>query len=313
MKIEDLHYDISLEPPVDEKNWNREQWIKEYPIDYFKMMYFLCQSEDGAVQTEMFNTLYQIIRLYIPDTLFKYYSLSGDDELNNKKFETLENRKIYLSDIASFNDPFDSKAFYYDANQLSAIDRLKHVGGKLINDFTTFIQSTSLSANGVQSMPMWAHYSNNHTGFCVSYDMKNNSQLSSCTFPVQYSDERLDITSLMYSFAQKTCKTIDNNIESGTKKTVVNDLRIVYASLLLSNVKHTSWNYENEFRCTTASNAVGVPFVEANPKEIYIGMKCPDKDTNQLINIGNQLNVPVYKMAFEECNPKYILSANRLV
>lgn len=313
MKIEDLQYDLSSGSAVDENNWNREQWIKEYPIDYFKMLFFLCQSEDGAAQTELFKTLYQIIRLYIPDSLFKYYSLSADDELNNKKFETLENRKIYLSDIGSFNDPFDSKAFYYDANQLSAIDRLKHVGGRLIDDFTAFIRSTSLTANGVQSMPMWAHYSNNHVGFCISYDMKSNVQLSGCTFPVQYTDERLDITSLMYSIAQKVSEMIDHNIELGIKQTAVNDLRIVYASLLLSNVKHSSWNYEKEFRCTIASNAEGVPFIEANPKEIYIGMSCSNDNAKRLIAIGKQLKVPVYKMAFEECNPKYILSANRLV
>ena len=313
MKIEDLQYDLSSGTAVDENNWNREQWIKEYPIDYFKMLFFLCQSEDGAAQTELFKTLYQIIRLYIPDSLFKYYSLSADDELNNKKFETLENRKIYLSDIGSFNDPFDSKAFYYDANQLSAIDRLKHVGGRLIDDFTAFIRSTSLTANGVQSMPMWAHYSNNHVGFCVSYDMKSNVQLSGCTFPVQYTDERLDITSLMYSTVQKICEMADHNIELGIKETLVKDLRIIYASLLLSNVKHSSWNYEKEFRCTIASNAEGVPFIEANPKEIYIGMSCSNDNAKRLIAIGKQLKVPVYKMAFEECNPKYILSANRLV
>ena len=313
MKIEDLQYDLSSGTAVDENNWNREQWIKEYPIDYFKMLFFLCQSEDGAAQTELFKTLYQIIRLYIPDSLFKYYSLSADDELNNKKFETLENRKIYLSDIGSFNDPFDSKAFYYDANQLSAIDRLKHVGGRLIDDFTAFIRSTSLTANGVQSMPMWAHYSNNHVGFCVSYDMKSNVQLSGCTFPVQYTDERLDITSLMYSTMQKICEMADHNIELGIKETLVKDLRIIYASLLLSNVKHSSWNYEKEFRCTIASNAEGVPFIEANPKEIYIGMSCLNDNAKRLVAIGKQLKVPVYKMAFEECNPKYILSANRLV
>lgn len=46
-------------------------------------------------------------------------------------------------------------------------------------------------------MPMWAHYANNHAGFCVSYDMKENKQLSGCTFPVQYTNQRIDITSLM--------------------------------------------------------------------------------------------------------------------
>lgn len=313
MKIEDLQYDLSPKPPVDEKNWSREQWIKEYPVDYFKMLYLINQSDNGTIQTETFKTIYRIIRLYIPDTLFKYYALTKDNELNSRKFETLENRKIYLSDIESFNDPFDSKAYYYNPKQLSTIERLKHVDGKIIDDFSTFIRSTSLSANGVQSMPMWAHYSNNHAGFCIAYDMNNNSELSMCTFPVQYTDERLDITTMMYGLAQKTCETIERNIELGIKKTLLNDFRIIYASILLNNIKHSSWKYENEFRCTIASNAEGAPYVTANPKEIYIGLKCSEDHATRLLAIGIHLNVPIYRMVFEECNPEYKMSLQRII
>lgn len=106
MKIEDLQYDLSPKPLVDEKNWSREQWIKDYPVDYYKMLYLINQSENGTVQTEALKTIYRIIRLYIPDTLFKYYALTEDNELNCRKLKTLENQKIYLSDIRCFNDPF---------------------------------------------------------------------------------------------------------------------------------------------------------------------------------------------------------------
>lgn len=313
MKFEDLQYDFSPKPPIDEKNWNRDQWVKDYPVDYFKILYFINQANEEFIQNEVFKTIYRIIRLYIPDTLFKYYSLTENDELNTRKFETLENRKIYLSDICSFNDPFDSRAFYYDPNQLMSIERLKQVDGKLIDDFSSFIRSTSLSANGVQSMPMWAHYSNNHTGFCVSYDMNSNSKLSSCTFPVQYTNERLDITSMMCDIAQKISDAVDRNIEAGIKKTVLNDFRIIYTSILLNNIKHSSWNYENEFRCTIASNAEGAPFIAAIPKEIYIGMKCSIKHTERLMTIGKSLNIPVYKMIFEDLCPEYKLSIKRVV
>ena len=312
MKFEDLQYDFSQKPPIDEKNWNRDQWVKDYPVDYFKILYFTNQANEEFIQNEVFKTIYRIIRLYIPDTLFKYYSLTENDELNTRKFETLENRKIYLSDICSFNDPFDSRAFYYDPNQLMSIERLKQVDGKLIDDFSSFIRSTSLSANGVQSMPMWAHYSNNHTGFCVSYDMNSNSKLSSCTFPVQYTNERLDITSMMCDIAQKISDAVDRNIEAGIKKTVLNDFRIIYTSILLNNIKHSSWNYENEFRCTIASNAEGAPFIAAIPKEIYIGMKCSIKHTERLMTIGKSLNIPVYKMIFEDLCPEYKLSIKRV-
>lgn len=161
-------------------------------------------------------------------------------------------------------------------------------------------------------MPMWGHYSNNHAGYCVSYDVKNNPNLSTCTFPVQYTNERLDITSVVSAIAKIMYEAVEQEIDLDIKSNLRNDMRIIYASVLLNNVKHFSWSYENEFRCTVASNTVGVPFIEAAPKEIYICMKCSDKDTNQLITIGKQLNVPVYKMFFNDCCHEYRLKYHSL-
>ena len=170
MKIEDLYFDLPSEP-VDEENWDLETWRKEHPMDYFKALHILEMADIGAAQAEIFKQIYQVIRLHVPDILYKYYSLSDNEALNMQKFQTLHDGKIYMSDIKDFNDPFDGKGFFYDATKLADIDRLTPHGGRMIDDFNRFIKGTCLSANGVQSMPMWAHYSSNHRGFCVSYDM----------------------------------------------------------------------------------------------------------------------------------------------
>lgn len=312
MRIEDLQYDFSPKPPVDEKNCNKEQWLKENPIDYYKMIYVLNQADSSVAQTEVFKTIYKIVRLYIPQVLFKYCSLSDNETSNDKRFKTLLERKIFMADIKSFNDPFDSKGFFYKSEVLADIDRLQHVRGKMIDDATSYIRATSLSANGVQSMPMWAHYSNNHAGYCVSYNMNENMTLSGNTFPVQYTNERLDITSFMYQQAKQLCQNIDNNLENGVAEHVIDDLRIVFFHLLLYNLKHESWSYENEFRCTTATNAESMPYIKAIPKEIYIGMNCSDKNTHQLVEIGKTLNVPVYKMFFDDYDPQYQLKSKKM-
>lgn len=312
MKIEDLFYDLSDIKPVDEKNWNKEQWLKENPIDYYKMIYILNQTESGAAQTEVFKTLYQIVRLYIPQVLFKYCSLSDNETSNEKRFMTLLDRKIFMADINSFNDPFDSKGFFYMAEALTNIERLKHVNGKLIDDFSSYIKAASLSANGVQSMPMWAHYSNNHSGYCVSYNKNNNSFLFGCTFPVQYTNKRLDISSFMLEQAEQISQKIDYNIQRGIKETKINNLLMIYMPLLLYNLKHESWSYENEFRCTTAANAEGMPYIKANPNAIYIGMNCSEKNTRRLVEIGKKLNVPVYKMLFDDYDPQYQLMSKKM-
>ena len=276
------------------------------------MIYVLNQADSSVAQTEVFKTIYKIVRLYIPQVLFKYCSLSDNETSNDKRFKTLLERKIFMADIKSFNDPFDSKGFFYKSEVLADIDRLQHVRGKMIDDATSYIRATSLSANGVQSMPMWAHYSNNHAGYCVSYNMNENMTLSGNAFPVQYTNERLDITSFMYQQAKQLCQNIDNNLENGVAEHVIDDLRIVFFHLLLYNLKHESWSYENEFRCTTATNAESMPYIKAIPKEIYIGMNCSDKNAHQLVEIGKTLNVPVYKMFFDEYNEKYELSLNQL-
>ena len=311
MKLEDLQYSMPSQP-VDEKNFNIEKWREENPVDYFKCIYLLEQMP-GVAKDVAFQSIYKVMRLYLPDTLYKYYSLGNDQEKDQLKLETLQKQQVYLSDIASFNDPFDSKAYYYDPGQLKDIPRLKRHGGRLIDDFTAFIRATSLTANGVQSMPMWAHYANNHAGFCVSYDTKHNVALSSCTFPVQYTDQRLDITSLMIRQAQLISSEIDRQSELGKKEILIDDLSVVYMSSLLCNIKHSSWSYEKEFRCTMGKIAPGMPYVDAKPDAIYAGMKCSESNLAQLKQIATMEKIPIYQMWFDELSSSYELQIRNIL
>ncbi len=312
MKIEDLHYDLTVSP-IDESKWDLEQWRKDCPMDYLKAIYILNMADNPVVQIEVFKAILRVSQMHIPDVLFKYYSLSADDEINKKKIKTLADKKIYMSAIKDFNDPYDSKCFFYNPEQLADIEQLKPHNGKLIDDFTTYIRGTALTDNGVQSMPMWAHYSNNHAGFCVSYDMNVNSQLKGCTFPVQYISERLDITSLVRKQAEQICNTVDKNIAIGQKQTVINDLTMILIPQLLFNLKLDQWSYENEFRCSAASNAKGMPYIYAIPKEIYIGKNCSENNKKELARIGKKLNIPVYQMETEECCENCELKAKRIL
>lgn len=303
MKLEDIHYNLDT-TPVDEKNFDVEKWRLENPVDYFKFMYMINKSTN---KNEVFRTLYRISRLYIPDTLYKYYSFTDDKTLNEQKLQTLEKQKIFMSDVKFLNDPFDNKAFYYNADTLMKYEILVPHDGKLIDDFSTLSKVSSLSANSINSMPMWAHYANNHTGYCISYDMKSNKQLSSCTFPVQYTNERIDITSFMDRQVQYMINQLKINIEDKKKEIWLNDLSLIFLSSYFCNIKHLSWSYENEFRCTTSAIAEGMPYLEAKPKEIYIGLNCSVPNIGKLIKIGKTLKIPVYKMFFDELSESFEL------
>lgn len=164
-----------------------------------------------------------------------------------------------------------------------------------------------LTGNGVQSMPMWAHYANNHKGFCVAYDVKDSMDLKSCLFPVQYTNQRLDISSEMVRQVQKLVKSIDETHQKGNLVTMLEDETLIYLPQLLYNIKHSSWSYEKEYRCIIASTANGMPFIDAKPKAIYIGRDCSDKNADCLFDIADEHEVKIYKMGFDDCVDSYEL------
>lgn len=308
MKIEDLKYTVP-EREIDEENFDIEKWRNENPMDYLKAMFLINTASNKA---EVFKTIYQVTRHYIPETLFKYYSLTDSIALNEQKLNTLEQKKIFMSDTKYLNDPFDNKAYFYKPDELRKYEGLSGHGGKLIDDFSAYIKVSSLTANNVYSMPMWAHYANNHAGFCVSYDMKGNVELRGNTFPVQYTKQRIDITSLMDQQVKKIIQELETQSEAGKKQILLDDLTLVFLTSFLGNIKHLSWSYENEFRCTVGAMAEGLPYISATPKEIFIGLNCVSTYEDKIIKIGQELNLPVYKMVFDELSLNYDLILKRI-
>ena len=193
-------------------------------------------------KNEVFWTIYKITRLHLPDVLFKYFSLTDDFDLNESKLDAVQNQEIYMSDVKDLNDPFDSKAYFYRPEELKKYERLARHGGKLIDDFTSFAKIAALTANNVNSIPMWAHYSNNHKGFCLSYDIKDrrNIKLLSCTFPVQYVKTRIDVTNLMDYQANKIIIEIEKHIAEGKKEILLNDLSLIFMLLCLAIKKYST-------------------------------------------------------------------------
>lgn len=309
VRIENIEIEFKTKK-IDEKNWEINKWRKEYPVDYFKMVALLIKPEEAILRDEVFKAIYKIIRLYIPDTVYKYYSLDISEKRNKENLDTLYKGKIYMSEIKDFNDPFDGRAFFYNPKELKNIERLKHCAGMPIDDFCKFIRAACFTDNGVQSMPMWAHYANNHKGFCVSYNVKDNLVLNSNLFPIQYTDQRLDISSEMKKQALKISKSVDETDQRGDLVTMLEDKTLIYLSQLLYNLKHTSWSYEKEYRCITASNSEGMPFIDAKPKAIYIGRNCSDKNAHCLFDIADEHGAKIYKMGFNDYMDNYELAYN---
>ncbi len=315
MKIEDLSFALP-NATINEKDFNLERWRQENPMDYFKALYLVLSSPSQIkglpkveAMNESFLAIYRVTRLYIPNVLYKYYSLTDDCSLNEKKFTTLKNKKIFMSDIKDFNDPFDGKAFFYNPNELKEIKYLVPYNGQLIDDFSTYIKGAALTENDENCMPMWAHYANNHRGFCVAYDMKdpNNNVLYSCTFPIQYTAERVDITSFIKEYAEMIEAEVDKQTAQGEKVVKIKDISLIYTAQFLYNVKQFTWRYEKEFRCTIGATAPEMPYINAVPKTIYIGMNCSQDNKRKLLDIAKSLSIPIYQMNFDNFSENYSL------
>lgn len=301
MKYEDYKFEIPKEP-VDEKDFDIEKWRSEQPVDYLKIMHLV---DRLSGRYNIFESVYKATRMYIPDTLYKYYSLTDNIQLNEQKFDTLHQKKIYTSEAKYLNDPFDNKAYFYNHKELNKYEVLKEYDGRLIDDFSSFTKVAALTSNKINSMPMWAHYSNNHQGFCVSYGMedKENFKLSSCTFPVQYTNERIDVTSAMNNLLNQ----IDIQSSKGFKEIQIDDLSLIFMMTLFVNIKHISWSYENEFRCALGIDKETSQYITAVPKEIFIGMECIPTYRDKLVTIGKDMGVPVYQMTYDELSEDFNL------
>ena len=115
------------------------------------------------------------------------------------------------------------------------------------------------------------------------------------------------ISSFINKFIEEIEQAINKQASMGKKMIPLDDLRFVYLGCLLCNVKHISWSYEKEFRCTMASNASGMPYIDAVPSEIYIGMNCTTSNEKKLREIGCQLGIPVHKMGWDNSSSNYKL------
>ena len=102
---------------------------------------------------------------------------------------------------------------------------------------------------------------------------------------------------------------VDRQSAQGVKKILIHDLSLIYVAQFLCNIKHSTWSYEKEFRCTNGANAKGMPYINAIPKAIYIGMNCNEKNKERLVEIARTLSISVYQMRLEELSEKFTLEA----
>ena len=183
---------------------------------------------------------------------------------------------VYLSSADTLNDVFEGAVYSTISHADNDTEEIKRIQKEM------YLKSFSCAKN---KNLMWSHYGDGHKGICIGYDFYVIlKKMSVPLYPVQYSNTR---------FSSKSTANVASHP-------------------LLYLRKSKCWSYEKEFRCTTASNAAGLPFIDAKPKEIFIGMHCNPNHAMRLKEIGTSWKIPVYKMTFDECSEAYRLLINKL-
>lgn len=215
---------------------------------------------------------YDIVLNKLKTFLIPGFKLNPEDYLTQ---DTLVN-KITKGFIVPLEDQGEIKCLWKMTDDLIRMETIK-IGKEtsLIGDDIYRVCSFS-EAN--DSLLMWAHYSDNHQGFCLGYNFKEaNDDLTELMLPVIYSDDLLEISKYMFP-----------NINN---------------SLIMNAItrKSKAWEYEKEWRIVTLANGSGksqqqkVPV----PKCVYLGARIGEKERNQIIEIASKKNIDIYQLQIE--------------
>ncbi|KLI43819.1 DUF2971 domain-containing protein [Brachyspira hyodysenteriae] len=222
------------------------------------------------------NKFYDLIKImldkdfYIENdnitTVYKYRPI----DINTEKL--ILNSKVRLSDYNYFNDPADP------------LIKLNKRSLKNIYKFIKNIKISSLSPT-YDNFLMWSHYSNEHKGICIEYDISNFKKLNP-------NIERLIFKKVGYI----------PEISFGNYKHILEsrDLDLTNSRFIsLFYLKHKNWQYENEYRfiADTKEEYIHLPI-----KSIYFGMNASNEDIELIINLVKDDNIKYYKMNSDKNN-----------
>ncbi|MEE1493945.1 MAG: DUF2971 domain-containing protein [Anaerostipes hadrus] len=149
------------------------------------------------------------------------------------------------------------------------------------------------------SMLMWSHYAQNHTGYCIEYIFEESDMYYTHLHPVIYTKDRYSLS----------------------KKDVSEEKKDVLYKTTCS--KSDVWSYEKEWRIVTANYNKVMPQklehpdgryvldLKNNIKAFYLGTKISADFKAELIEFGKKNDISVYQMVLSSTT--YDLKAEKIV
>ena len=244
----------------------------------------------------------------IPPILYKYYPLFDKHYCHNrrenkKRLMSLQGKYIWASNYKFLNDPFEFRTLFIDQ------ERVRKYGWnpKELKDWLEFVanitQICCFSNIGINNMLLWAHYANNHEGYCIEYAVNDTTQI----YPVEYTQKRHPSATLVTKFYSELKKYKMSKVPRNEYRKYLILLYLTFSS------KSEHWRHENEFRFFNIEDdidkGIPIPLTKANLniEKIYTGIYCEHKP--ELIEIGKELGCEVYEMILDDYSQKFELQA----
>jgi hypothetical protein len=235
---------------------------------------------------------------------------SNNSEKNESQLYALENNMLWMPTFDNLNDPFEFKAVYIDKGLAKKYGWKTSELKEMLDIMKKMHLVAAFSTNLSESMPMWAHYANNHKGFCIKYKVEDPKLL----YPVSYESERMALSSTIMELLND-CSYFNKmeGLEYVDDKLCFN---ILYH---LAVIKHKSWQYESEYRMIYSNlknikngQLVCIDELGIKVDSIYIGTSCSKENRERLIDIARKLKYDVNEMYLDEFNPLFELSWRRV-
>ncbi|WP_169446357.1 DUF2971 domain-containing protein [Leucothrix mucor] len=203
---------------------------------------------------------------------------------NINTFSEILNRCAWHSRLDKLNDPFEG--IYVNRSNLTDIDNL-------IEQLKVCCFSTDH-----ENLLLWAHYSDNHEGVCLEYDLTDD-EFRGQFFKVKYSNHQPVLNDIKY-FPK-------GHPSEGFLHININDKS---ASVFLT--KSLDWEYEQEWRKFRISdnNAVGeIAEVPGRLSAVYFGLRA-SKATKQIIHklLPKPIDIDLWESSLEAGSYKLTFS-----
>lgn len=286
--------------------------LDDHPQDSIWQKEFITCLQETTLGKSRLEEALAIQNHNLPKRIYKFRECSSFYHLN-----TLETDTIWLCSPKCYNDPYDCwftlpdgfiatlieqtlNKLHPGANKSLFTSAAANLGNQVVvalAQFRDFAKICSFSSRN-DSILMWSHYSEDHAGFCIEYDIEGldpDHPFPKNLYPVVYSN---DLGYLKY-FVEKLVTAHRADFPQ-------------MGPLLCMLVKFTGWAYENEWRFVRETRTEEKDGLTAapGPSRVFVGSQFDLNKNQKLIEICEKKKVPIERMCL--ANDKFELLSKPL-